>query len=76
VFEEEQLQDPRGHDGDALSSRPARHVAAVGAQQEVVAALPHASEVVEAEHLEDVLLHAVRRFLATATPTVINKVSL
>lgn len=62
-LEEEELQVPGGDDEEAESHRPPADVLRVGLQQEVVSALPHAAEVVVAEHVEDVVLHFVTRIL-------------
>ena len=52
------------HQGDVLW---------VGQQQEVVSAPPHATKAVVAEHVEDVVLHFVSRFLQQQQHTGLNK---
>jgi len=62
-LEKEELQVARGDDEEAEEERPPGDVLRVGQQQEEVCTLPHAAEVVVAEHVEDVVLQFVSRTL-------------
>lgn len=72
-FEEEELQVPGGDDEEAEGRRPPGDVLRVGQKQEVVGALTHAAEVVEAEHVEDGFLHFESRILQQHNKYKYNK---